>query len=72
MPAAAVHKSHGHNFVLDTEPGLPGPSKHHATCAWCRRDWHSIIELIDHVDAAHLDQGHTASVASATCSTKEV
>jgi hypothetical protein len=72
MPAAAVHNSHAHNLPPHTEPGLPGPSKHHATCAWCQRDWRSIIELIDHVDAAHLDPSEAASAASAACSTEEV
>ena len=61
MPVAAVHKSHAPDVPRHTEPGLPGPSKHHATCAWCRRDWRSIIELIDHVDAVHLDQRDTGS-----------
>jgi hypothetical protein len=27
---------------------LPRPSPGHATCAWCRRDFGSIVELIDH------------------------
>jgi hypothetical protein len=34
---------------------LPTPSKKHATCAWCRKHFESIIELIDHVDAGHVD-----------------
>jgi hypothetical protein len=70
MPAAAVERSLAHSVPLHTEPGLPGPSKHHATCAWCRRDWRSIIELIDHVDAAHLDHRESTSQASATCLTE--
>jgi len=32
---------------------LPTPSKAHATCAWCRRDFHTLIELRDHVDNGH-------------------
>jgi hypothetical protein len=60
MRAAVVHKSHAHNVALHSEPGLPEPSKHHATCAWCRRDWRSIIELIDHVDAVHLDHARVS------------
>jgi len=32
---------------------LPAPSKAHATCAWCRRDFHTLIELLDHVDNGH-------------------
>jgi hypothetical protein len=72
MLAPAVRKSHAHNCPLDAESGLPRPSKHHATCAWCRRDCRSIIELIDHVDATHLDQSDTGSEASAICLTEEL
>lgn len=32
---------------------LPRPSKTHATCAWCRTDFGSIVDLIDHVDSGH-------------------
>ena len=32
---------------------LPAPSKAHATCAWCRRDFVSISALFDHVDRGH-------------------
>jgi hypothetical protein len=32
---------------------LPQPSRAHATCAWCRGDFVTIVELIDHVDNAH-------------------
>lgn len=32
---------------------LPRPSKTHATCAWCREHFATIVELIDHVDAGH-------------------
>jgi hypothetical protein len=39
---------------------LPAPSKAHATCAWCRRDFHTLIELLDHVD-----NGHSAATAAA-------
>ena len=34
---------------------LPLPTKKHATCAWCRCDFDTIIELIDHVDRGHID-----------------
>jgi len=34
---------------------LPQPSNKHATCAWCRKDFDTIVELIDHVDNGHLD-----------------
>jgi hypothetical protein len=33
---------------------LPTPSKTHATCAWCTERFATIVELIDHVDSAHL------------------
>ena len=32
---------------------LPRPSRTHATCAWCRTDFGSIVDLIDHVDSGH-------------------
>lgn len=31
------------------------PTKHRATCAWCRHDFATIVELLDHVDHGHLD-----------------
>ena len=34
---------------------IPGPSRRHATCAWCRRDFSTIVDLIDHVDMGHLE-----------------
>ena len=34
---------------------LPLPTKKHATCAWCRCDFTTIVELIDHVDRGHVD-----------------
>ena len=34
---------------------LPRPSDKHATCAWCRKDFDSIVQLIDHVDGGHID-----------------
>ena len=37
-----------------TKTRLPEPSKKHATCAWCRADFASIVDLIDHVDHGHL------------------
>jgi hypothetical protein len=33
---------------------LPPPSSGVATCAWCRRRFDSIVELLDHVDTNHL------------------
>ena len=38
-----------------TVTALPTPSKKHATCAWCRRDFERIVDLIDHVDIGHLE-----------------
>ena len=38
---------------MQTITRLPEPSKKHATCAWCRTDFDTIVELIDHVDAGH-------------------
>jgi hypothetical protein len=32
---------------------LPAPARHHATCAWCRRDFTTIVALLDHVDTGH-------------------
>lgn len=34
---------------------LPVPSSKHATCAWCRTHFDSIVELLDHVDNGHTD-----------------
>ena len=31
------------------------PVKAGATCAWCRHDFATIVELLDHVDHGHLD-----------------
>ncbi len=72
MPATAVRKTKAGNVALHTERGSAEPSKRHATCAWCGRDWRSIVELIDHVEAAHLDHTDTASHASGTRLTEEV
>ena len=40
---------------MQTTADLPVPSKTHATCAWCRKQFESITELIDHVDVGHAD-----------------
>lgn len=32
---------------------LPRPSRAHATCAWCRAEFPTIVDLIDHVDHGH-------------------
>jgi hypothetical protein len=34
---------------------LPEPSRRHATCAWCHTSFSTIGELLEHVDASHLD-----------------
>ena len=39
---------------MQTITRLPQPSAKHATCAWCDRDFDTIVELIDHVDDSHL------------------
>ena len=46
---------------------LPPPSHQHATCAWCRQRFETIVDLLDHVDVAHLDSqdGHTARTIEA-------
>jgi hypothetical protein len=38
---------------------LPRPSSAHATCAWCRTDFATIVALL-----AHVDQGHTVATAA--------
>ena len=38
---------------------LPVPSKSHATCAWCRAEFASIVELLDHADAGHFSSHPT-------------
>ena len=43
-----------------TATPLPAPSKAHATCSWCRTDFGTIVELLDHVDNGHLDGPPTA------------
>ena len=40
---------------------LPDPSHKHATCAWCRMDFDTIVQLIDHVDNGHVGNGHVDS-----------
>ena len=39
---------------MTTTQQLPRPSSTHATCAWCRCDFPSIVALL-----AHVDEGHT-------------
>ena len=41
---------------------LPSPSSEHATCAWCRFQADSIVDLIDHVDAMHLGGSNASAV----------
>ena len=40
---------------------LPAPSKKHATCAWCRENFDTITELIDHADSRHFDAESNAT-----------
>ncbi len=72
MPAATVRKTEAVNVPRDADRGLPGPSKRNAICAWCGRDWRSIVDLIDHVEAAHLVHTDTASRVSGIRSTEDV
>jgi hypothetical protein len=46
---------------MQTITRLPEPSKRHATCAWCRRGFARIVDLIDHVDNGHLDATSAAA-----------
>jgi hypothetical protein len=39
---------------------LPEPSGRHATCAWCRRDFSTILQLLEHIDSDHLDERNAA------------
>jgi hypothetical protein len=32
---------------------LPLPSKDHATCAWCRHSFTTIVQLLEHVELDH-------------------
>ncbi len=40
---------------LATTHQLPPPSRAAATCAWCLREFTTLLELLDHVDSHHLD-----------------
>lgn len=42
-------------------PRLPKPSRRHATCAWCGDRFDTIVDLIDHVDAGHVEPGAAAA-----------
>ena len=46
---------------MQTITRLPQPSQKHATCAWCRKDFDTIVELIDHVDNGHIDSVRPAA-----------
>ena len=37
------------------------PGRPSATCAWCKEDFATIVELLDHVDADHLEAGPAAA-----------
>ena len=48
---------------------LSPPSHQHAICAWCLRRFETIVDLLDHVDVAHLDPydaAHTRRTIEAT------
>jgi post-segregation antitoxin (ccd killing protein) len=72
MPVAAVRKTNAVNVSSHAEQGLARVSNRHATCAWCGRDWHSIVDLLDHIEAAHLHQTDRASQAPEIRSTGQV
>ena len=40
-------------MTTQTTSPLPRPSRVHATCAWCRAEFATIVDLIDHVDRGH-------------------
>jgi hypothetical protein len=39
---------------MQTTTTLPAPNRTHATCAWCRMEFSTIVDLIDHVDHGHV------------------
>ena len=41
-----------------TETQLPDPASTHATCAWCRAQFTTIVDLLDHVYAGHTAPRH--------------
>jgi len=55
-PSATFGRPRGVEVIRmnTTVSGLPKPSTAHATRAWCRQGFATIVELIDHVDAGHL------------------
>ena len=58
------HSSQGSRTLgsLGKIAGVPAPAASHATCAWCRRSFATIVELIDHVhDGGHLDSSPAAA-----------
>lgn len=44
---------------MQTITHLPPPSHQHATCAWCYERFDTIVNLLDHVDQAHLNPQDT-------------
>ncbi len=72
MPVTALRKTNAGNVPLHPEQGLPGLSKRPASCAWCGREGRSIVELLDHIEAAHLDHTDMASQSPETHSTGQV
>jgi hypothetical protein len=49
--------------AMHTTTELPSPSSKHATCAWCRKGFDTVTELIDHVDARHIDSSTLRAAA---------
>jgi hypothetical protein len=44
--------------VMRPLTSLPTPSGKHATCAWCRCEFATVVDLLDHVDARHVGDDH--------------
>jgi hypothetical protein len=38
-----------------------GQNTTHATCAWCKQNFATIFDLLDHVDDGHLEARPTAA-----------
>ena len=47
-----LHPTKGVAMKTNEQPVSAGK---HATCAWCRTHFDSVVELINHVDTGHTD-----------------
>jgi hypothetical protein len=43
-----------------TSAQLPEPSSAHATCAWCRAEFETILELLQHAEEGHFSPAAAA------------